>query len=103
MEIKQYNKKGFLLPDSIKSMAAYHAKIMPEGNYMFRIHDCLSGVRLQGDLNNTQDICEAVDAGVFISIKRNAKVSSSDLSGTNAKVTKEETLRCAASNATLRH
>jgi len=61
MEIKQYNKKDFLLPDSIRSMAAWHAKIMPDGKYMFRIHDCITGIRLQGDLTDKTDVQEAVD------------------------------------------
>jgi hypothetical protein len=61
MDIKQYNKKGFLLPDSPRSMAAWHAKILPDGKYMFRIHDCVTGIRLQGDLNDNQDIRDAVD------------------------------------------
>jgi hypothetical protein len=54
--IKQYNAKAFLLPDSIKSMAAYHAKIMPDGKYLFRIHDCITG-----DLSDPTDIREAVE------------------------------------------
>jgi hypothetical protein len=61
MEIKEYNKKEFLLPDSNRSMAAYHAKIMPDGKYMFRIHDCITGIRLQGDLTDKTDVREAVD------------------------------------------
>lgn len=61
IEIKQYNEKGFLLPESIKSMAAWHAKIMPDGKYMFRIHDCVTGIRLQGDLNNPEDVLEAMN------------------------------------------
>ena len=60
MEIVQYNNKGFLLPDSIKSMAAYHAKIMPDGKYLFRLHDCISGVRLIGDLNDPVDVEESI-------------------------------------------
>lgn len=59
--IIQYNKKGFLLPDSIKSMAAYHAKIMEDGKYMFRIHDCLGGVRLVGDMTDQTDLTESVE------------------------------------------
>ena len=59
--IKTYNKKGFLLPDSIKSMAAFHAKIMPDGKYLFRLHDCLSGVRLIGDVTDPTDVKEAVE------------------------------------------
>lgn len=61
MEIKTYNKKGFLLPDSIRSASIYHAKIMPDGRYMFRIHDCNSGIRLVGDLNNPEEVNEAVE------------------------------------------
>jgi hypothetical protein len=60
-KIKQYNVKGFLLPNSIKSMAAYHAKIMPDGKYLFRLHDCINGIRLTGDLNDPEDIREAVE------------------------------------------
>lgn len=34
-----YNEKGFVLPESIRSCASYHAKIMDSGEYLFRIHD----------------------------------------------------------------
>jgi len=61
MEIKNYNEKGFLLPESINSCASFHAKIMPTGEYMFRIHDCINGVRLRGDLNIEPQIHEAVE------------------------------------------
>jgi hypothetical protein len=61
MEIEQYNKKAFLLPASINSMAAYHAKIMPDGKYMFRIHDCATGIRLLGDLNEPEEALAAVN------------------------------------------
>ena len=61
MEIKQYNKKAFLLPDSIMSSASYHATITADGTYTFRIHDCITSVRLWGDLNDNQDVREAVD------------------------------------------
>lgn len=37
----------------------YHAKIMPDGNYIFRVHDCIGGVRLRGDLNNPHEAAEA--------------------------------------------
>jgi hypothetical protein len=55
-----YNRKGFLAPTSIRSMASFHAKIFPDGSYMFRIHDCNSGIRLRGDLNRCEEIEEAV-------------------------------------------
>lgn len=61
MAIVTYNEKGFLLPNSIKSMAAYHAKIMVDGKYLFRLHDCLGGIRLQGDLTDPGDVPEAID------------------------------------------
>jgi hypothetical protein len=59
MEHTGYNKKGFLLPDSIRSCASFHAKILPSGEYMFRIHDCITGIRLRGDLNNPDEAKEA--------------------------------------------
>lgn len=61
MEFAPYNKKAFLLPDSINSAAMYHAKIFPDGRYIFRIHDCLTGIRLTGDLNEEQDFKDAFD------------------------------------------
>ena len=57
----EYNKKAFLLPDSINSCAVFHAKIMPDGNYRFRISDCLGAIRLHGDLNDETQIFEAVE------------------------------------------
>jgi hypothetical protein len=56
-----YNKKGFLVDDSILSMASYHAKLFPDGTYMFRIHDCNGGIRLRGDLNNEKEVKEAIE------------------------------------------
>ena len=54
-----YNEKGFLAPESIRSCASFHAKILPTGEYMFRIHDCITGIRLRGDLNNIDEAKEA--------------------------------------------
>lgn len=68
MDFKPYNKKGFLLPDSIHSMAAYHAKLFPEGKYVFRIHDCLGGVRLTGDLKDESDYDDA--AGKLLALAK---------------------------------
>lgn len=59
MQIKTYNKKSFLLPDSINSAAMYHAKLFPSGEYMFRIHDCITGIRLRGELKEQQDFVDA--------------------------------------------
>ena len=59
MDFKPYNKKAFLLPDSINSAAMYHAKLFPDGKYVFRIHDCLGGIRLTGELKEEQDYIDA--------------------------------------------
>ena len=60
MEIKQYNKKGFLDTDSIRSCASYHAKILPDLRAIFRIHDCNTGVRIWNDLNNPEEVTEMI-------------------------------------------
>ena len=57
----EYNKKAFLLPESIHSCACYHAKIFEDGKYIFRIHDCLTGIRLRGDLNDETQLIESVE------------------------------------------
>lgn len=59
METKTYNKKEFLLPESINSCALYHAKIKEDGTYMLRIHDCLTGIRLIGNVTCSSDVEEA--------------------------------------------
>jgi hypothetical protein len=59
--ITTYNKKAFLLPDSIRSAAIYHALIEESGVYRFRIHDCRSAVRLHGDLTDPEQVKEAVE------------------------------------------
>jgi len=58
---QEYNKKAFLLPTSINSLACYHAKIDKEGIYKFSLHDCNGGIRLRGDLNKHVDLVEAID------------------------------------------
>jgi hypothetical protein len=60
MQFAPYNRKGFLCPESIHSMAAFHAKIYENGEYRFRIHDCLTSIRLIGKLETEQDFAEAV-------------------------------------------
>ena len=57
--MRTYNKKAFLLPDSINSCACYHAKAFEDGKYIFRIHDCHTGIRLTGDFNSEVNIREA--------------------------------------------
>ena len=61
MDYKEYNKKAFLLPNSIRSMAAYHAKLYPTGRYVFHIHDCHTGIRLTGQLDSREDFVEACE------------------------------------------
>ena len=61
MNHPEYNQKAFLLPESILSCASYHAKILPTGEYMFRIPDCITGIRLRGDLNDQAQLKEAVE------------------------------------------
>lgn len=61
MQFAPYNKKAFLLPDSIDSMAGYHAKLFPDGRYVFRIHDCITGIRLIGELRKEQDYNDAFE------------------------------------------
>jgi hypothetical protein len=57
-KITTHNEKGFLLPDSIQSMAAYHMKIKPDGIAVFRIHDCNGGIRLWNDLTKPEEVHE---------------------------------------------
>jgi hypothetical protein len=61
MQFTPYNRKGFLLPDSIHSMACFHAKIYENGDYRFRIHDCITSIRLIGKLETEQDFNEAIE------------------------------------------
>lgn len=61
-----YNEKEFLLPDSPTSSALYHAKIQEDGEYFFRIHDCLGGVRLHGHLHDADQIYEAVNKSLAL-------------------------------------
>lgn len=60
MQFQPYNQKDFLAPDSILSMASYHAKIYEDGNYRFRIHDCITSIRLIGKLETEKDFDEAM-------------------------------------------
>lgn len=56
-----YNKKHFLLPDSHRSMSCYHAKVMEDGIMKLTIHDCKRSVQLQNNLNNKEEVIEALD------------------------------------------
>ncbi|MDD4991520.1 MAG: hypothetical protein PHR83_04725 [Paludibacter sp.] len=55
-----YNIKNFILPDSHRSMSAYHAKVMEDGIMKLTIHDCKRSVQFKNDLNNPEEITEAI-------------------------------------------
>jgi len=61
MEIQTYNIKNFLLPESSRSMSCYHAKVMEDGIMKLTIHDCKRSIQLKNDLNNLEEITEAID------------------------------------------
>ena len=63
---KPYNKKAFLLPESINSCASYHAKIYADGEYKLRIHDCITGICLRGNLNTRQGVTEAYNKTIAL-------------------------------------
>ena len=54
-----YNKKEFLLPDSTRSMSCFHAKI-ENGIMKLTIHDCKGSIQLHNDLNNHEEVIEAI-------------------------------------------
>ena len=53
-----YNQKEFLAPESIRSMAAVHAKILSDGTAILRVSDCNTSVRIWNDFNNKEEIKE---------------------------------------------
>ena len=56
-----YNTKRFLLPNSPRSMSCYHAKVMEDGIMKFTLHDCKHSIQFKNDLNNPEEIIEAID------------------------------------------
>ena len=56
-----FNEKNFLLPESHRSMACYHAKVMEDGIMKLTIHDCKRSIQLKNDLNNPEEIYEAIE------------------------------------------
>jgi len=60
MEKPIYNKKEFLLPDSPRSMASYHAKVMEDGIMKLTIHDCKGSIQLHNNMNNLEEVAEAL-------------------------------------------
>ena len=61
MEKQIYNIKNFLLPESSRSMSCYHSKVMEDGIMKLTIHDCKRSIQLKNDLNNPEEIKEAID------------------------------------------
>jgi hypothetical protein len=61
MEKQTYNEKNFLLPDSPRSMASYHAKVMEDGIMKLTIHDCKGSIQLWNDLNDPEQVTEAIE------------------------------------------
>jgi hypothetical protein len=61
MEKQIYNVKNFVLPDSHRSMSCYHAKVMEDGIMKLTIHDCKRSIQLKNDLNNPDEVKEAID------------------------------------------
>lgn len=56
------NKKIFLAPTSIKSMAAAHAKIYSDKKeYVLRISDCHNTIKLWGKIDNEEDLIEGIE------------------------------------------
>jgi len=55
-----YNKKSFLAPESIHSMAAIFTKIYPDGIAIIRISDCNQTIKLWNDLNDKDQVKEMV-------------------------------------------
>lgn len=55
-----YNKKMFLAPDSLLSMAVIHTKIKQCGEAQIRISDCNNTIKLWNDLNDKKQIAEMI-------------------------------------------
>lgn len=53
-----YNRKIFLAPDSIHSMAAIFTKIYKSGIAIIRISDCNKTIKLWNDLNDPEQVKE---------------------------------------------
>lgn len=56
-----HNQKQFLVPDSPRTMASYHAKVMDDGIMKLTIHDCKGAIQLHNDLNDPEQVTEAIE------------------------------------------
>ena len=61
MEKPTYNVKNFLSPHSPRTMSCYHAKVMEDGLMKLTMHDCKRSIQLKNNLNNEEEIQEAID------------------------------------------
>lgn len=64
-----YNKKAFLAPASLLSMAVIHTKIKPCGEGQIRISDCNNTIKIWNDLNDKSQVHEMLQkANLLISM-----------------------------------
>lgn len=61
MSRKTYNRKSFLLPNSHRSMACIHGKVMDDRIMKLTIHDCRESIQLHNDLNDPEQVQEAFE------------------------------------------
>lgn len=57
----QYNRKEFLAPTSIRSMAAVHCKIKKNGEASIRISDCNHSIKIWNDMNSQEEALEMIE------------------------------------------
>ncbi len=60
---EDYNDRQFLVPDSVKSCASYHAKVVNyqnETKLMFRLNDCNKGALIINDANSAEERKEMI-------------------------------------------
>lgn len=56
-----YNRKVFLLPDGILSMAAIHCKVKESGEAQIRIADCNNTIKLWNDINTPEGFDDMIE------------------------------------------
>lgn len=56
-----YNRKAFLHPNSHRTMASCHAKVMEDDIMKLTIHDCKGSIQLWNDLKDPDQIQEAFE------------------------------------------
>jgi hypothetical protein len=61
MDKKIYNTKRFLSQESHRTMSCYHAKVMSDGIMKVTIHDCKRSIQFRNDLNNPEEVTEAIE------------------------------------------